>query len=213
LRSDVLQAMDHSLRNNGGDPGRPFGGKQMIFVGDIFQLPPVVNAGDDVQAELFSSVYKSQYFFDAPAYQKLNPEVFEFQKIHRQSNLDFVHLLNQVRDCSIDSEGLKQLNQRCDPDYVPEPEDFTIMLTSTNHLAKKENRRKLNELNAQSFLFKARKEGHFGKDRFPTDDLLELKQGAQVMFVRNDVAEKGRRWVNGSWLSCFKPSESMEQSR
>jgi guanylate kinase len=198
LRSDVLQAVDHSLRINGGDMLRPFGGKQMIFVGDVFQLPPVVNRDDAVQDELFREVYDSQYFFDAPAYEKLMPDIFEFKKIHRQTNLDFVDLLNRVRDSSIDSAGLRQLNARYDADYVPDGDEFTIMLTATNHLANKENRRRLNELGGKSYYFRAEKDGKFNKDRMPADEVLELKQNAQVMFVKNDTAAEERRWVNGT---------------
>lgn len=200
LRADILEAIDYSLRINGGDEYLPFGGKQMIFVGDIFQLPPVVNTGDPVQEELFSRVYESQYFFDAPSYKQLKPKQFEFERVHRQSNIDFVELLNQVRDGSIDSRGLDKLNSRYDPNYDREwsHREFSIMLTTTNKLADKENRRQLYELVQTSHYFEAKVDGSYGKDRYPADAVLELRENAQVMFVRNDAAENGKRWVNGT---------------
>jgi hypothetical protein len=86
LRADILEGLDYSLRNNGGNPKLIFGGKQILFVGDIFQLPPVVNSDDEVEKELFEIIYNSEYFFDSVAYKRLNPECFEFNKVHRQQN-------------------------------------------------------------------------------------------------------------------------------
>ncbi len=197
LRSDILEAIDHSLRINGGDPGQKFGGKQLIFVGDIFQLPPVIDFSDDVERYLFSDVYRSEYFFDSPSYQALSPEYFEFTNSHRQHNdVQFVQLLDDIRVCKVTEETLKKLNQRFNPLYSPQPDEFVITLTATNAVASSMNSLKLLELPYTMFKFKAEITGEFDVDRYPTAEVLELKRNAQVIFVRNDNAEG--RWANGT---------------
>lgn len=198
LRADVLEAMDRSLRMNGGRGDLPFGGKQIVFVGDIFQLPPVIDERNEVESELFSTVYASQYFFDAPSYRELAPTTIELSRIHRQTNREFIDLLNQVRDCTIAPAGLDSLNARYDPAYEPSREEFTITLTSVNRLANAENKRRMSELAGPGYFYRATVDGEFGKDRYPTEEVLELREGAQVMFVRNDTHERGNRWVNGT---------------
>lgn len=198
LRSDILEGLDYSLRMNGGNPNKIFGGKQLILVGDIFQLPPVIDNADEVENELFKIIYDSEYFFDSVAYKHLNPETFEFTKVHRQSNEQFISLLNKVRDCSIDSLGIDELNKRYNPSYTPKPEEFAITLTTNNYLAKSENVTKLNSLPYKSHFFKANITGDFKEDKYPTDPVLELKRNSQIMLVKNDSVDKGRRWVNGT---------------
>lgn len=198
LRSDVLEGLDYSLRNNGGDPNKIFGGKQLIFVGDIFQLPPIVNNADEVEKELFRVIYDSEYFFDSVAYKKLNPQTFEFQKVHRQSDLNFISILNKVRDCSIEADGIKELNKRVKTNFNNENTDFVITLTSNNYLAKTENLTKLNNIPYKSHYFKATITGDFKEDKYPTDIVLELKRNSQIMLMKNDPDNNGRRWVNGT---------------
>lgn len=198
LRSDILEGLNYSLRMNGGNPNKIFGGKQLILVGDIFQLPPVINNADEVESELFKIIYDSEYFFDSVAYKELNPETFEFNKIHRQSNEDFICLLNKVRDCSIDNNGIEELNKRYNPSFTPKPEEFFITLTTNNYLAKSENITKLNSLPYKSHFFKANITGDFKEDKYPTDPVLELRRNSQIMLVKNDSVDKGRRWVNGT---------------
>jgi ATP-dependent DNA helicase PIF1 len=198
LRADILEGLDYSLRNNGGDPNKIFGGKQILFVGDIFQLPPIVNSDDEVEKELFKIIYESEYFFDSVAYKQLDPNCFEFDKIHRQTNPIFIGLLNQVRDCSIDDNGIAKLNERYNPAFTPAPEDFVIMLTSNNYLAKSENVTKLNNLPYKSQFFKATITGDFKEDKYPSEPILELRRNSQVMLIKNDTEDKGRRWVNGT---------------
>jgi ATP-dependent DNA helicase PIF1 len=196
LRADILEAIDYSLRRNGGNPEKVFGGKQMIFVGDIFQLPPVTEAGNEAENILFKEFYKSEYFFDSPAYKKLNPSFFEFSKIHRQKDdLEFVGLLNRVRNCTADEINILRLNERFNPSYVPKSDEFVINLTSTNHIANAENVRKLEELNYTKYVFEAEITGEFKEDRYPTNRILELKKHAQIIFIKNDPE---RRWVNGT---------------
>ncbi|MDB4919412.1 AAA family ATPase [Mucilaginibacter sp.] len=196
LRADIVEAIDYSLRINGGDPNKVFGGKQIIFVGDIFQLPPVANSNDTLENMLFTEEYKSKYFFDSLAYKKLNPTYFEFKISYRQgSDLDFVDLLDKVRVCDINNEVLQNLNTRVDPLYIPQNDEFVITLTSNNAIAYSENARRLYELPYTAFKFEAQIEGEFNQEKFPADKVLELKKYAQVIFIKNDSAG---RWVNGT---------------
>lgn len=197
LRADIVEAIDFSLRTNGGDPYKNFGGKQIIFVGDIFQLPPVANANDELENLLFKEFYKSKYFFDSPAYKRLNPNYFEFKISYRQgTDLNFVEILDKVRICDVDEGVLGALNSRVNPAYIPKNDEFVITLTSNNAIAYSENVRRLAELPYTTFKFDAEITGDFREDRYPTNPTLELKKYAQVIFVRNDTA--GGRWVNGT---------------
>ena len=198
LRADVLEGLDYSLRKNGGDPDKLFGGKQMVFVGDIFQLPPIVDDSDEVEYELFKTIYSSEYFFDSISYKKLNPLCFEFKTVYRQHDKKFIKLLNKVRDSTIDRDDLKKLNSNYNPNYRPEPEDFVITLTTTNYIAKIKNAQKLEGLPYKSFFYHALINGDFKEDRYPTGPILELRRNSQIMITKNDTSANGRRWVNGT---------------
>lgn len=196
LRADILEAIDYSLRRNGGDPEKRFGGKQILFVGDIFQLPPVRATNGEVEQILFSEIYASEYFFDSHAFQDIKPQYFEFRKSHRQKDdLPFVGMLDKIRTCEAGPETLARFNRQYNPDYLPKVDEFVIKLTANNTLAHTENFKKLQELPYTPFTFAAGIEGEFQEDKFPTSRVLELKKNAQVIFVRNDPA---RRWVNGT---------------
>ncbi len=196
LRSDILEAIDFSLRINGGDPSKRFGGKQMLFIGDIFQLPPVVNMSDETERILFEEEYRSEYFFDSPAYKEINPGFFEFQKSYRQKeDLEFVNLLDAVRVCEANEEVLTQLNQRYFPNYIAPPDAFVMKLCAHNWVAEAENKKKLLELPHREMTFEAKITGEFRVDRYPTNPQLTLKKDAQVILVKNDSAF---RWVNGT---------------
>ena len=197
LRSDILDAIDSSLRKNGGDPEKKFGGKQIIFVGDIFQLPPVVDRTDEVERMLFSEVYKSEYFFDSFAFNDVQPKDFEFQKSYRQKDdLHFVNMLDEVRLCNVSELTLNELNQRHNPTFIPGLDEFVMNLTATNSTADAENNRRLFELDYTQFSFEATITGDFKEDKFPTTRVLELKKHAQIIFIKNDSGQ--RRWVNGT---------------
>ncbi len=196
LRADILEAIDYSLRINGGNPALRFGGKQILFVGDIFQLPPVVNLQDEVEKIVFTEVYKSEYFFDSIAYRETQPVYFEFQKSYRQqSDLEFVKLLDEVRIGKVSEESLAALNKRYYPRYTPQRDEFVINLASTNYIANAENNKRLLELPYTSFFFEATIDGDFKSDKYPTSKMLELKKHAQVIFIKNDSK---RRYVNGT---------------
>lgn len=198
LRADILEAINYSLRINGGDPSKPFGGKQILFVGDALQLPPIVSSKELVEVELFKSIYLSEYFFDAPSYKELNPTCIEFFEIHRQKSKVFTHFLNQIRDFSIDNEGIKFLNKQFNPTFKPSVNDFAILLTSNKYLAKDENDKNLRSLPYKSHFFEADIIGTFREDCYPTEVCLELRRNAQIILVKNDSSDAGRRWVNGT---------------
>jgi ATP-dependent DNA helicase PIF1 len=204
VRADVLEAIDHSLRINGGDPFKPFGGKQVILIGDVFQLPPVVKSDNPTEWQIFEEVYKTPYFFSAPSFKMTKFEFTEFTKIHRQSDEDFKEILNKIRIGNVDEDDLMPINKRVYPNYEPREQDFVLTLVTTNRLAGDINERKLNEIREPEFTYKAEIQGDFSKDKFPTDEILKLKAGAQIIFIRNDTtAEKTakdnkRRWVNGT---------------
>ena len=198
LRADLMQAIDYSLRNNGGNPAKSFGGKQIILVGDIFQLPPVTDSADEVEQFLFSELYNSPYFFDSDAYKELAPHFFEFKVAKRQKDdLEFVRLLDRVRTCDVDDEVLASLNANFDPHFQPNPRDFFITLTANNRIAEIENQKKLSELRTTKYVFSADVKADFDQSRYPTSINLELKQNAQVIFVKNDSTGM-KRWVNGT---------------
>lgn len=195
VRADILEAIDYSLRHNGGNPFLPFGGKQIIMVGDLFQLPPILS-DDPVERELFREVYPGEWFFHAPAYRALNPDFFEFQTPHRQmTDPLFVKILDEIRTGEFSEETLRTLNQRVTPNYQPGDRDFIIMLTSINASATNYNKYKLSQLVDPLVVKEAIIEGDFPEIKFPTDRLLELKRNAQVIFLKNDP---NGRWVNGT---------------
>jgi ATP-dependent exoDNAse (exonuclease V) alpha subunit len=196
LRSDILEGIDYSLRKNGGDPNKLFGGKQILFVGDIFQLPPVTDETDEVDTLIFTEHYRSKYFFDSHAYKKLNPRYFEFKKSYRQDkDTAFIEILDSIRICQKRADILAKLNSRYYPNYVPKDDEFVITLASSNLIANNENIRRLDKLPYTSFRFDAEITGEFKKSRYPTNKTLELKKHSQVIFVKNDSAKK---WVNGT---------------
>ena len=195
LRSDILEAIDFSLRQNGGNPHKLFGGKQLLFVGDIFQLPPVL--AEDIEGIRFNEIYKSEYFFDAHSYKKISPKYFEFKFSHRQKDdLAFVQLLDKVRVCQVDDNTLLKLNERHNSNYIPKIEEFVMNLTSSNAIANAENTLKLRELPyAELPPFEAVIIKEFQEQKYPTGKTLELKKNAQVILIKNDSQ---KRWVNGT---------------
>jgi ATP-dependent DNA helicase PIF1 len=192
VRADLLDCVDTFLRLYGLDKKAPFGGIQMIFVGDLYQLPPVVSRDDKT---VFSSVYETPYFFSARAFEHLDMEFIELEKVYRQHDDDFISLLNAIRNNTITDKHLELLNQRCLPDYEPEPDDFYVYLTTTNALADSINGKQLDKLMGAMYTFNGRIDGEFGKEYLPTAIDLKMKVGAQIMMLTNDASG---RWVNGT---------------
>lgn len=209
LRSDIVEALDFSLRKNGGDPYKPFGGKQMIFVGDIFQLPPVINMQDAAEREIFTELYESEYFFSAPAYKALSPKFHQFETSYRQQNDQrFMQLLDQVRMCEADDGCISAINSRYTPHYEPKDDEFVIHLTATKDFARQINSQKLQSLDYTLYSFDAISVGEFPSKSLPADEVLQVKRGAQVMFIKNDPQ---KRWINGTIARIeFVSSDGME---
>lgn len=192
LRADLLDCVDAYLRLHGPAPGRAFGGVQMIFVGDLYQLPPVVT-GEERQ--IFSAHYKTPYFFSAHALEGVELEIVELDKVYRQKDQAFVDLLNRIRNNSVEDSDIDRLNVRFDPDPQHDDKAFSIYLTPTNRKADEINAARLAALKGKTHTAIAEIRGAFGKEYYPTAVDLKFKAGAQIMLVNND---RDGRWVNGT---------------
>jgi len=192
VRADLLDCVDLFLRMYGPSYDKPFGGVQMIFFGDLFQLPPVVRREEE---GIFSSgVYPSPYFFSAKGIKQIDLKIYQLTKIYRQTDDHFITLLNAVRDNELEEHHLKSFNNRLQPGKIKQ-EDFYIALTTTNAVADRINNEQLAALAGQIRLFKGSVNGDFDQKSLPTTDQLLLKVGAQIMMLTNDA---DKRWVNGS---------------
>lgn len=191
VRADLMDGVDHALRINRGKPDVPFGGVQVILFGDLFQLPPIVDRG---MAEIFERQYETPYFFSAGVIQGVNLGYLELTKIYRQSEAEFIGLLNKIRDKEYDESDLAKLNERVVVAADGGEED-EIVLTTTNQRAGEINQGKLNALRAPGFQYGAHVTGKFEESVYPNDALLILKRSAQVMMIKNDPH---KRWVNGT---------------
>lgn len=183
VRADLLDAVDMTLRRYRRND-KPFGGVQLLMIGDAQQLSPVVK---DNERQYLSQVYQSPYFFHSKALQKLAYVTIELQKVHRQQDKEFVDILNGIRENRLTSEMLKTLNSRV---KAFEKDEDVIRLTTHNAQADRVNEAKLNALPGDTITFGAEIEGEFPENSYPADEVLSLKKGAQVMFIRND-AEAG----------------------
>ncbi|OGJ22063.1 AAA family ATPase [Candidatus Pacearchaeota archaeon RBG_13_36_9] len=192
VRADLFDCVDRFLRLNGPDSSKPFGGVQMAFIGDLYQLPPVVKGEEK---GVFKTHYKSPYFFDAHLFQKLKVEFIELEKIYRQTDQEFIRLLNAVRNKSVTEEDLKKINKRLAPKFEPSSDEFYINLTTTNKLSEEINNKELGKLSSKLFTFKGKIAGDFDKSYLPTEEVLNIKEGSQIMLLNNDLAH---RWVNGT---------------
>lgn len=191
VRADLLDCIDEFLKINGRNPGAPFGGIQMIFIGDLYQIPPVVVGHDRA---LFEQFYESEYFFDARVFSGIEVEHLELEKIYRQSDSDFIELLNKIRNKTLTSPDLERLNQRVIDEQVKLPRD-AIYLTTTNAMALERNRAELGKLKGKSYIFEADITGQIDPKSYPADEVLELKKKSQVMLLNNDSSG---RWINGT---------------
>lgn len=192
LRADVLDSIEAFLKQHGPSSKKPFGGVQIIFFGDLHQLPPVVRRHDHLA---FQQVYDSPYFFSAKSYPSLNLERLVLDKIYRQSEEDFIELLGAIRENRIDGQVLERLNSRHDRHFAPDEGDFYIYLTTTNAMADRINKSHLTKLRTKSYDIEGDVMGEFEGKVLPTHLDLQLKFDAQVMLLNNDPQG---RWINGS---------------
>ena len=193
VRCDVLDAIDVVLRFVRNNQSQPFGGVQVLLIGDLYQLPPVVK---DEEWQILSTYYKSPFFFNSEVLEKDAPIYVSLEKIYRQNDPVFVDLLNQVRNNKMTDEGFDLLHQRYLPEFTPSKEEHFITLTTHNHKADAINTTALLEIKSKQETFSAIVEGDFYEKSYPADAELKLKVGAQVMFIKNDT-EKIRRYFNG----------------
>ena len=200
LRADMLDCIDEFLRLYGPDEDLPFGGVQMIFIGDLYQLPPVVSRDEQ---PIFEGHYETPYFFSSHALREEPPEIIELDKVYRQKEQVFVDLLNNIRNNSLREPDLRKLNSRHGIKEADEKTGRFITLTATNAKADEINTAHLIALKGRIHTNKAVTEGTFTKEYFPTAPELTYKIGAQVMMLNNDA---DRRWVNGS-IGCIEAVE------
>lgn len=189
LRADVLDMMDFSLKHIRRNP-LPFGGVQLLFIGDLYQLPPVVR-----DENILKKYYNSPFFFSAKVLEQQKLITVELQKVYRQNEGAFLDILNAIREGNIAEIDFGLLNSRYNPDFEAGEESY-VYLTSHNSMAEAINRKKLADLPCESFEFKAKISGDFKENQYPNDEVLELKVGAQIMFIRNDPSPD-KRYFNG----------------
>ncbi len=192
VRADLLDAVDNALQRYRHN-GQPFGGVQLLLIGDLQQLAPV--AKDD-EWEMLSPYYASPYFFSSRALQSTNYVTVELEKVYRQSDAHFLSLLNNIRECINVPETLQELNKRYNPTFVPDDNEGYVRLVTHNWQAQQVNERELAKLTGDVRTFDAKVGGKFPEYSFPTEQTLELKVGAQVMFVKNDSSGE-KKYFNG----------------
>ena len=192
VRSDLLDAIDAVLRRF-RNPLQPFGGVQLLMIGDLQQLTPVVT---DEDAMLLNRHYATPYFFDSHALAKVSYVTIELKKVYRQQNETFLRILNHVRDGAVTADDLAALNARYEPNFVPPKDAGYIRLTTHNAMADHYNEQQLAAIEEPAFCFAAEIRGTFPEYSYPTSEHLVLKKGAQVMFVRND-ASPAHQYYNG----------------
>lgn len=190
VNADLLDAVDRSLRQARQRPHEAFGGAQVVLFGDPYQLAPV--PGDADERAYFDDQYHSMWFFDAKVWSDASLRIYELSVIHRQHEDEFKHMLNAVRHGRVTAEIAKRLN---DTGARPAPRDGAITLATTNSTVTRINASALARLPGRALTARAEVSGEFGGRSYPADEALELKVGAQVMFLRND---SDQRWVNGS---------------
>ena len=192
VRADVIDFVDRVLRVYSGNMREPFGGKQLLLVGDIFQLEPVVT--HDMR-DILKRYYKNFFFFNARAFSQINLVAIELRKIYRQSDNGFISLLDRVRINRATNADIALLNQRCNPDYQEVNDNFAITLATRRDTVDAINDEHMQALKTPEYVYQGRIEGDFPENSLPTALRLTLKEGAQVIFIRND---KEGRWYNGT---------------
>lgn len=192
VRADVMEAINYGLQLN-RDSNEPFGGVQLIFFGDLFQLPPVVSG--EQERQFFTHRYASPYFFSADCLDLIDLEMIELSKVYRQDSRHFLRLLESIRNATVDYDVLEDLNARHQPDFTPPSEDNYLTLAARNATVNKINTTELTRLDYPEMLYLADVKGNFPEKLYPVPAALKLKVGAQVMTLRNDT---DKRYVNGT---------------
>lgn len=191
VRCDLLDVVDRLLRVFRRRENEPFGGVQVILIGDTFQLPPIA---DFEQWEILQPFYKSPFFFSSKVIEQNKPVYIELKKIYRQNEQEFIDLLNRVRVNQVTANEFNLLNSKYNPTFTPNGSANYITLATHNRLVDSTNLTKLNELTTELKLFEATVSGLFPDNIMPTDRILQIKEGAQIMFIKND---KAKRYYNG----------------
>lgn len=194
VRADTIDCIDRILRVYSNNMRTPFGGKQLVFVGDVFQLEPVVTPDTK---EIINKFYPNAFFFSANVFREINLVPIEFTKIYRQTDEKFITILNNIRNGKSNSSDLALLNNRVNPSFNPKEEDMYITLATKRDNVDYINEKKMSELDTFEFISHGIKEGDFPESSLPTAQELVLREHAQVMFIRNDM-QWPRRWVNGT---------------
>ena len=206
VNSDLLDAIDRSLRQARRRKDEPFGGVQVILFGDPYQLAPVPGEGDE--RAYYADHYRSMWFFDAHVWDETDLTIYELGQIHRQSDREFTWMLNAVRHGQVTAEIAGRLNEM---GARPQPTDGAITLATTNGTVTRINATELQRLPGRVLTARAEVSGEFGGRAYPADEALELKVGARVMFLRNDTPWDGStpRWVNGTVGTVLKIADTV----
>ncbi len=199
VRADILDAIDDILKRYRRND-RPFGGVQLLMIGDIQQLPPVVK---ESERPFMEQVYSSPFFFNSKVLQQLPYVTIQLEKVHRQNDRIFLDILNEVRSGRPSEWALNELNKRLNPGFVPPEDERWIRLTTHNAQADSVNEAKMNALKTEEATFEAQVEGIFPENAYPAETRLHLREGAQVMFVRNDTSGEAR-YYNGKIATVEK---------
>lgn len=190
VRADLMDAMSYLLKEARYDSDLPFGGAQLVMFGDLYQLPPVVN--DKELHKYFAHNHGGYYFFNAYCWKNILPEIYELTEVFRQKDDKFKSILDKIRTGEVDGGLLSLLNERVTENI---PQKGVITLVPTNSLVTSINQKKLDELNEKPYHYRAVVSGNIKESAYPTEENLQLKQGAQIMLLKND---KNKRWVNGT---------------
>lgn len=191
VRADLMDHIDVELRRIRRN-SKPFGGVQLLMIGDLQQLPPIAHGGED---ELLRQYYKTLYFFSSSALKSMKYSCIELKNVYRQTDRHFIDILNHARDCTLTSQDISDLNARYIPGFSPKPEDGYIRLMTHNRQVDYINAAEMEKLDSKPYTFVAAVTGTFPEESYPTADSLTLKKGAQVMFIKNDPE---RRFINGT---------------
>lgn len=192
VRADILDCINWVLGSSRQNLIQAFGGIKMVFISDLYQLPPVVKKQE---RKIFSSYYATPYFFSAKICENFKLKIIELTKVYRQKDLKYIELLNSVRNNSITEQELEHINSRYLPTFIPDSQDFYIYLAATNAQVTTINEEELSKINNKCYRFMAKITGDFSREYYPATTLLEVKIGAQVMMINNSFKSN---WVNGS---------------